>query len=106
MAKAGYTVNVVVIGPVVTTDAHVEAAFNEWMRLTIEEPEQFLQQWQAINGFQSDEAHGKAPSYGRGCTEFLIGLLKQRDEHRAIVKGAKPARARAKVKRSVKRGRP
>lgn len=64
MSKADYTVKVLVIGPVVTTEADLDAAFNEWMRLTIEEPERFLQQWQSVVAFQSDEMHGKAPSYG------------------------------------------
>jgi hypothetical protein len=74
--KNEYKMKVIAIGPVVTTAVDLAAAFNEWMRLTIEEPETFLQEWQAIVEFQGAEAHGDVPEYGRDCVTFLLGLLK------------------------------
>lgn len=53
-------------------------AFNEWMRLYIEEPDNFLHTWTSIKEFQEEEESGEEPSYGKDCTRFLLKLVQER----------------------------
>ena len=56
------------------TDKQMAAAFNEWMRRYIEEPDKFASEWEAIKTFLAEEQEGREPTYGEQCaayTEFL-----------------------------------
>ena len=47
------------------------AAFNEWMRRYIEEPERFMRDIQNVRDFLAAEGAGAMPSYGEECTTYL-----------------------------------
>lgn len=51
------------------------AAFNEWMRRYIEEPERFRREIQTVSQFLADKLNGVAPSYGAACAHYLEELL-------------------------------
>ena len=53
------------------TNLEMAAAFNEWMRRFIEEPERFEVEFRQVNAFLADEKAGQEPSYGHGATEYL-----------------------------------
>ncbi len=53
------------------TDEQMAAAFNEWMRVYVEEPEKFERDWQAVREFLSDTNDGVEPSYGQECVKTL-----------------------------------
>lgn len=61
-------------------------AFNEWMRLTIEDPDRFEQQWQTIVTYRDAVAKGEEPDYGTVCTEFLEQLSQQIEAEEAQAK--------------------
>ena len=50
-------------------------AFNEWMRLYIEEPERFRAGWVSIKEFLQETETGAEPSYGSVCARYFQGLL-------------------------------
>lgn len=50
------------------------AAFNEWMRRFIEEPERFKSEWQGVKQFLADVNVGREPSYGQVCAAYLKEL--------------------------------
>lgn len=50
-------------------------AFNEWMRLYIEEPETFRREFDAIVNYKRDMDGGKEPAYGDRCDAFLTKLM-------------------------------
>ena len=56
------------------TDVEMVDAFNEWMRLYTEDPEDFAREFQTVARFIADGDAGRRPSYGRTCTQFLKGL--------------------------------
>ena len=47
------------------------AAFNEWMRRFIEEPERFEHEFQTVSTFQREDGSGREPSYGQTSTAYL-----------------------------------
>lgn len=49
-------------------------AFNEWMRLYIEEPERFKREWKTVTEFLTEEKAGTSPSYGQRCDVWLAKL--------------------------------
>ena len=51
------------------------AAFNEWMRRYIEEPERFRREIQSVREFLAEEQGGKQPSYGQRCAVYLLKLM-------------------------------
>jgi hypothetical protein len=53
----------------------VGAAFNEWMRRYIENPEEFARQFQSVGAFLSEKNKGVEPSYGEICAEYLDSLM-------------------------------
>jgi hypothetical protein len=53
----------------------VAAAFNEWMRRYIEEPERFLREWQTVERFQAEANGGREPTYGERCAAYLEELM-------------------------------
>jgi hypothetical protein len=50
------------------------AAFNEWMRRYIEEPERFAHEIQTVRQFMATMADGNEPSYGDECAAYLLEL--------------------------------
>lgn len=50
-------------------------AFNEWMRLSIEEPERFQNQYQSMRAFEKAIESGVEPDYGSVCVEYLEKLM-------------------------------
>lgn len=55
----------------------VAAAFNEWMRRYIEEPEKFTREFQVINRFLREEADGKTPTLGDRSAAYLDQLIQE-----------------------------
>lgn len=55
--------------------AKVAAAFNEWMRQYVEEPEAFSSEWESIKEFLQNEANGQEPDYGVRCAALLEKLM-------------------------------
>lgn len=55
--------------------AILAAAFNEWMRLSIEEPDKFRSQIEDVRDFIQAENAGVEPSYGYDCAVYLERLL-------------------------------
>lgn len=47
------------------------AAFNEWMRRYIEDPDTFSREFQSVRDFLAAENAGVTPSYGEECTAYL-----------------------------------
>lgn len=50
------------------------AAFNEWMRRYIEEPERFEREWQTVGEFRESVKAGEVPSYGERSEAMLAKL--------------------------------
>ncbi len=57
------------------TKEKMAAAFNEWMRRYIEEPERFLREWQSIQDFNATRRKKKIPTYGSACADYLHELM-------------------------------
>jgi len=53
------------------------AAFNEWQRRFIEEPDLFKEQWASIKRTLQERADGVEPSYGANCASYLESLLSE-----------------------------
>lgn len=54
----------------------MEAAFNEWMRRYIEEPERFDREFQVISKFlMEQDEQCIEPNYGRSCVAYLTQLI-------------------------------
>ena len=53
-------------------------AFNEWMRLYIEEPEKFEAEFRVVQLFLAEESITGEPSYGAVCDAFLESLVAAR----------------------------
>lgn len=51
------------------------AAFNEWMRRYIEEPERFTREMTTVKRFLKQEQQGRVPTYGENCARYLAQLL-------------------------------
>lgn len=62
----------------------ITAAFNEWMRLYTEDPEQFEREWQSVNEYLTEVGEGKEPTYGATCAMFFMKLLAEADKKRGI----------------------
>lgn len=60
---------------VMLTDKRIAAAFNEWMRRYIDEPERFDRELTTARNFLAESARGKEPSYGDGCAGYLRKLV-------------------------------
>ena len=58
-------------------DPLMAAAFNEWMRRYIEEPERFRREWQTVSEYVQQISEGKTPSYGERCTAYLCGIIEE-----------------------------
>jgi hypothetical protein len=52
------------------------AAFNEWMRQTIEETDKFMREWESVLQFERERLDSKVPDYGNACAAFFEGLLR------------------------------
>ena len=50
------------------------AAFNEWMRRYIEEPERFRREWQTVQEYLAEEERGVKHTYGDTCAAYLMQL--------------------------------
>lgn len=68
------------------------AAFNEWMRLYTEDPEQFRREWQSVNEYLTEVSEGEEPTYGETCSMFFVGLLAEKEA--ANKRKPKPTRKR------------
>lgn len=55
----------------------VKAAFNEWMRRYIEEPERFKREWETVGEYIQEKGQGQIPSYGERCVVYLEGLIEE-----------------------------
>lgn len=55
---------------------HVDA-FNEWMRLFTEQPEEFSHQWQTVQDYLSAIVDGEVPTYGETCAAFFAQLVEK-----------------------------
>ena len=69
------------------TDKQMAAAFNEWMRRYIEEPEKFASDWEAIRTFLAEEQEGQEPTYGEQCAaymELLSAEVRARNGHKPL----------------------
>lgn len=53
----------------------VAAAFNEWMREYIDEPEKFEPQARTILDFIGSDIHGETPDYGTVCALTLLRYM-------------------------------
>ena len=53
------------------------AAFNEWMRRYIEEPERYEREIQTVRQFLEEDGLYVEASYGRECAAYLIRLSKE-----------------------------
>lgn len=53
------------------------AAFNEWMRRYIEEPERFKREWQTVGEYIQQASEGKTPSYGERSTAYFCGIIEE-----------------------------
>ena len=53
------------------------AAFDEWLRLYVEEPERFKREWQVVLEYVGDRGARLSPRYGRACAAFLLSLLEK-----------------------------
>ena len=62
------------------TREEIVAAFNEWMRRYIEEPEKFSREWQEVHDFLEVQKTGGTPSYGNTCEAFLTRLVNEARE--------------------------
>jgi len=51
------------------------AAFNKWMDLFTNHPEQFAREFQSVSAYLKEKAEGKEPSYGKECAAFLESLM-------------------------------
>lgn len=56
------------------TQGEMAAAFNEWMRRYIEEPDRFSREWQDVMEFEGDRFDRKEPSYGSDCAAYLLKI--------------------------------
>jgi hypothetical protein len=54
--------------------AQIAAAFNEWMRRYIEEPERFERELLCVRAFENETLHGHAPSYGTECADYILQI--------------------------------
>ena len=59
------------------TNAQMAAAFNEWMRRFIEEPDRFNREFEDVNAFLVEQGAGKKPSYGEACASYITQLAKE-----------------------------
>lgn len=57
----------------------VAAAFNEWMREYIDEPEKFKAEARSILEFVGSDIHGEEPSYGAECALTLLRYIDRLD---------------------------
>lgn len=64
--------------------AKVAAAFNEWMRLYTEHPEDFDREFQSVGEFLEQTQNGETPSYGETCAAFLEKLIADADQATAV----------------------
>lgn len=53
-------------------ELQMAAAFNEWMRRYIEEPEQFEREFQSVTEFNAAVDSGNPPSYGTDCAAYML----------------------------------
>ena len=53
----------------------VAAAFNEWMRRFIEEPDRFSREFQEVTQYLSEIDDDKEPTYGRECAAYLEKIM-------------------------------
>ncbi len=53
------------------------AAFNEWMRRYIVEPDRFDREWQSVSEYIQETSEGKTPSYGESCAAYLVRLISE-----------------------------
>jgi hypothetical protein len=51
------------------------AAFNEWMRRFIENPDEFKREFQEVTNFVAEQSDGLEPGYGVICAEYLLQLM-------------------------------
>lgn len=56
-------------------DSLMPAAFNEWMRRYIEEPERFEREWKTVGKYITERGSGTTPSYGESSTAYLQGII-------------------------------
>ena len=61
----------------VERDPLMPAAFNEWMRRYIKEPERFRREWQTVGEYIRQAGEGKTPPYGERCTTYLYGIIEE-----------------------------
>ena len=61
-------------------DPLMAAAFNEWMRRYIEEPDRFDREWQSVGEYIQETSEGKTPSYGESCAAYLSRLIEELSE--------------------------
>ena len=53
------------------------AAFNEWQRRYIEDPDSFESMWASIKTTITERSLGKKPSYGALCVATLEHMLEE-----------------------------
>jgi hypothetical protein len=53
------------------------AAFNEWQRRYIEEPERFMTEWACIKKTLAERVDGLVPTYGERCVAYLDNILNE-----------------------------
>jgi hypothetical protein len=63
-------------------------AFNEWMRLYIDNPEAFAHETASVRAFLEDKADGREPTYGEECDEILSRLERGLDIFEVAADGA------------------
>jgi hypothetical protein len=68
------------VSDAIFTVRDLQWAFNEWMRRYIAQPDEFMREFQSVQGFQKSKSK---PSYGKDCTSYLAKLLKERGEKQA-----------------------
>jgi hypothetical protein len=61
------------------TDADQIWATNEWMRRYIENPDEFMREFEAVQQFTTALDAGKVPDYGEVCVAYMRKLLAERD---------------------------
>ena len=60
------------------TDEEVEAAFNEWMRRVIDDPEDFAQQLASVQQYLAElNVDEVTPTYGATCRAYLVELIRE-----------------------------
>lgn len=57
------------------TPSPTAAAFNEWMRRYIKEPERFRREWETVAEYIAKRGSGKSPSYGERCAAYLQNII-------------------------------